>query len=406
MVFPDLSAPEVKPQTDKVIATPIASIADRFLALILDFLIFSPVVSLLIAGMVRQTKTFFLLNTASQEGIIAAGLVVAMVIFVTTLLQAVFLYYWQATPGQFFLQLRVVSYPHEQQRLSINQCILRSFMWCGGFLFLAVPFLEIASHPLRRAFHERASDTMVVTLKKVYDEGPHPLESRFISSWMRMSFLFLMLFGVLGFFKTYHSLRSGAYHEKDTGSAFACKEIKESDLSGASRLDAALSLFMLNEITSECLEKEAEASLWGDPVNSQELAYLAKFVTAEGSDQEKYFKKICENATSSTCAIARYMHEDGSKEDLEQASSDLWITRLLLSDEKYTSQDYVGSLKLIEELQKVPALKSALEKRYVRSVWALNQVATKPLKKGRVPASADSDHDSWIERFKERYEVP
>lgn len=405
MVFPDLSAPEAKPHTNKPAATPIASIADRFLALILDFLIFSPVVSLLTAGMVRQTKTFFLLNANSQEGAIAAGLVAVVVIFLTTLLQSVFLYYWQATPGQLFLQLRVVSYPQEQERLSLNQCLIRSFMWCGGFLLLAVPFLEIASHPLRRAFHERGSDTMVVTLKKVYDEGPHPLESRFISSWMRMSFLFLLLFGVLGFFRTYHSLKIGAYHEKDNGvAAFACKEIKESDLSGVSRLDAALSLFLLNEITSECLEKEAEASLWGDPVNSQDLAYLAKFMITDGADQEKYFAKICENSSSSTCAIARYMHEDGTKEDLEQASPELWLTRLLVSDEMYTNQNFAGSLKIIEDLQKVPVLKTALEKRYVRSVWALGEESAKPAKKGRLPAS--SSDDSWIERFKEKYEVP
>nr|WP_295905742.1 RDD family protein [uncultured Bdellovibrio sp.] len=404
MVFPDLSAPEVKPQTNKPVATPIASISDRFLALVLDFLIFSPVVSLLIAGLVRQTKTFFLLNTNSQEGAIAAGLVLLTIVFFTTLLQTVFLYYWQATPGQFFLQLRVVSYPQEQTRLSINQCLIRAFMFCGGFFLLAVPFLEIASHPLRRAFHERASDTMVVTLKKVYDDGPHPLESRFISSWLRMSFLFLLLFGVLGFFRTYYSLQSGAFREKDPVGVAACKEIKESDLAGTSRLDAALSLYLLNEISAECLDKEAEVSLWGDPVSSQDMAYLAKFVTADGEAQEKYFEKICEGTSSSTCAIARYMNEDGKKEDLEQADGKLWITQLLLSDEKYTSQDYAGSLKMVEDLQKIPALKPALEKRYVRLVWALNENADKYTQKGgRLPASATDD--SWLERFKERYEV-
>lgn len=406
MVFPDLSAPEAQPRKSKNPALAIASMSDRFLAFILDFLIFSPIVSLFIASMVRQTKTFFLLNPTSQEGAIAAGLVAAMIVFFVTLLQAVFLYYWQATPGQFFLQLRVVSFPHPQERLSLNQCLLRAFFWCTGFLCLAVPFLEIASHPFRRAFHERASDTMVMTLKQQGDEGPHPLESRFISSWMRMSFLFLLLFGVLGFFKTYHMLKLGAFREKD-GHMLACKEIKDPDLSGVARVDAALSLFLLNEVSAECLEKEAEASLWNDPVNSQDMAYLAKFVISEGEEQQKYFAKVCRDSTSSPCAIARYMQEQGTAEDLIQADASLWTTQLLLSDEKFTQRDYMKSLQMIEALQKVPSLKNALEKRYVRAMWALNESSLQPQGSGRAPASVSlEEKDSWVEKFKERYEVP
>ncbi|MBV2169875.1 MAG: RDD family protein [Bdellovibrio sp.] len=405
MVFPDLSAPAGTPHNyNSTPNIPIASVADRFVALVLDFLILSPVISLFIAGLVRQTKTYFLLNAMSQEGVVAIFLVIASVIFLTTALQAFFLYFWQATPGQLFLQMRVVSYPQRQTRLTLNQCFLRSFLWCSGFTLLAIPYLEVASHPLRRAFHERASDTLVTTLKRNYDEGPLPLESRFISSWMRMSFLFLLLFGVIGFFKTYHSLKVGAYREKDSQAPFACKEIRESDLLGTSRLDAALSLFLVNEISAECLDKEAEVSLWGDPVNSQGLAYLAKFMTAESSEQEKYFDKVCEERTSSVCAMARYMREDGELEDLELADKTLWTTQLLLADEKYTSQDYVGSLKLIEDLQKVSVLRSALEKRYVRSVWALNEMMQTHSKKGRLPASVNGD--SWIDSFKEKYEVP
>ncbi len=405
MVFPDLSAPAGKPQNiDSTAIIPIASVADRFVALVLDFLILSPMISLFIASLVRKTKTYFLLNTMSQEGIIAIFLVIAVVVFLATMLQAFFLYFWQATPGQLFLQMRVISYPHKQARLTLNQCFLRSFLWCSGFVLLAIPYLEVASHPLRRAFHERASDTLVITLKRNYDDGPLPLESRFISSWMRMSFLFLLLFGVIGFFKTYHSLAVGVYREKDPQAPFACKEIQESELSGVSRLDAALSLFLVNEISAECLDKEAEASLWGDPVNSQGLAYLAKFLTSESSEQEKYFEKVCEDGTSSVCAMARYMREEGALEDLELADKQLWTTRLLLADEKYNSQDYVGSLKLIEDLQKISVLKSALERRYVRSVWALNETMQIQPKKGRVPASVDGD--SWIDSFKEKYEVP
>lgn len=406
MVFQDLSAPQSRPSSVPSVPQAIAPLADRFVALVLDFLIFSPVVSLFVSGLIRDTKTFYLLDNFSHEGAVAAGLVVGMVLFLIILLQTVFLYFWQATPGQIFLQLRVVSYPHGQTRLSINQCVLRSIMWCLGFGLLAVPFLEVASHPLRRSFHDRASDTMVVTLKTAPDEGPHPLESRFISSWMRMSFLFLLLFGVVGFFKVYHQLKVGTYSDNLAAVVQGCKEIKESDLSGLPRLDVAVSLYLLNEISAECLEKEADVSLWGDPVNSQGFAYLAKFITTDGEEQEAYYKKVCTESESSACAIASYMRENGTKESLSLADEKLSTTKILLADEMFNSQKFSSSLKMIEELQRNPSLNSALEKRYVRAVWALNESARKtPLQKqGRVPASAEDD--SWLESFKERYEVP
>jgi hypothetical protein len=250
------------------------------------------------------------------------------------------------------------------------------------------------------------SDTLVITLKRNFDEGPYPLESRFIASWLRMSFLFLVLFGVLGFFRTYHGLVSGVYREKEGVNPYVCKEMKDVDLAGAARMDAALSLFMLNEISPECLEKESEASLWGDPVNSQELAYLAKFVVSEGEKQKEYLNKICTEATSTACLIARYLDEDGETRNLELAESSLLTARFLVSEEKFAAQDYIGSLKIIEDLQKEPVLKVSLEKRYIRSIWALNEVQNTPAVQGRKPASAGGNADSLIEVFKEKYEVP
>lgn len=406
MVFPDLSAPEARPQQKQNQSVPIASVADRLLALVLDFLILSPVISLLVAGLVRQTKTHFLLNASSQEGLVAALLVFIAAVFLTTLLQALFLYFWQATPGQFFMQMRVVSYPQSKERLSINQCLLRALFWCGGFVAFAIPYLEILSHPLRRAFHERASDTLVTTLKRNFDEGPYPLESRFIASWLRMGFLFMVLFGVIGFFKTYHGLTRGLYRVKEDSNPFLCKEMKDVDLTGRARLDAALSLFLLNDISLECLEKESEASLWGDPVNSQDLAYLAKFMASDGEKQREYLNKVCVEATSAPCQIAQYLDQGGVTKSLNMTGSSLLTARFLESEERFAEQDYAGSLKIIEELQKEPVLKRSLEKRYIRSIWVLNEVQNVPAMQGRKPASLGESKDSWLEEFKEKYEVP
>lgn len=406
MVFPDLSAPETQPHQPQSSSVPVAFVADRFVALLLDFLIFSPIVSLLIAGLVRQTKTFFLVDAQSSEGVVAAGLVVVAVIFSVTLLQSVFLYFWQATPGQLFLQLRVISYPVYRPKLSYAQCFFRALGWSGSFLLLAIPFLEILSHPYRRAFHDRASDTLVITLKKNHDDGPVPMESRFIASWMRMSFLFLALFAVIGFFRTYHGLHAGEFRMSGQTFTGLCKELPDgAALEGTARLDAALSLYMLNAVSAECLEKESDLALWGDPVNIQPLAYLAKFLLTEGKEQDKYFSKLCEDGGAPACSLARYLSEEGDKSELENADGKLWLTQVLQSEEAFAASDYVASLRLITSLQKQFFLREALEKRYVRSVWALHDLENSQAKSsGRLPASADSD--SWVDDFKDRYEVP
>ncbi len=402
MLFPDLSAPEISHSENKTNKKAIAFVADRFLALALDFLIMSPLVSLFLAGLMRKTKTYFLLDSQSAEGFVAGLLVFILGAALVVLIQSVFLYFWQATPGQFFMQMRVVSYPPERERLTFSQCLVRSFCFCISFAALAIPFLEVLSHPLRRAFHERASDTMVITLKKVSDDGPHEMEERFISSWIRMGFLIFALCAVVSTLKVYHSLHGGGY-KTSAAATGQCKEIQDADLQGASRLDAALALFMLNEISDECLHKEAEASLWGDPVNSQDMAYLAKYLISDKEEQEAYFKKICSDSISSACLLGTYLRENGEKHLLKDADQSLWVTQVLLIEDKYESRNIVASLEAIEKLQKVPALRVAMEKKYVRSIWALKESAGR--KAGRVPASANVDSKSWIEDFKEKYGI-
>lgn len=408
MVFPDLSTPEVRPSTPS--AFPIAPVSDRLIALILDFLIFSPLVSLFVASFLKQTRTFFLLNSTAQEAMVAAGLLIGLVFFLVVLLQATFLFFWQATPGQLFLQLRVVFYPQGSGRLTLNQCFLRSFLWCTGFLVFALPFLEVASHPLRRAFHERASDTAVMTLKRHYDEGPHPTESRFIASWMRMSFLLLLLFLAVGFSQSYRSLLLGEYKEKQPSAVAAstCKELKDWELQGPARLDAALTLFLLEAVSPECLKKEADAVLWEQPDSLESLAYVAKYVVTEGEEQNKYFDKICEDRDGVSCLLVRYMNGESGLEELTAEEIKGFTVPFLVSEEKFAQQDVLGSLKIIESLQKTAILKEALEKRFVRSVWALQEgleLSGDSGGGGRQPASEEKAQD-WIEKFKERYEVP
>lgn len=403
MVFPDLSAPEALPKRKTKPSQAIAFVSDRFVALVIDFLIFSPIISLFIAGFVRQTKTSFLLSGPTNEGYVGLAMVVSLIVALVVVLQSVFLFYWSATPGQLFLQLRVVSYPGSEAKLSYAQCLQRSFYWVLGFVLGGIPYLEVLSHPLRRAFHERASDTMTVTLKQQADDGPYPMEARFISSWLRMGFLLLACVGALTFLKSYNSLQAGDYKDKSTATDYACQEVQDGKLQGLVRLDTALTLFLLNEVTGECLSKEADYALWSDPNSTQSLAYLAKYLVADAHTQDQYLQKVCEDTDSTSCSLARYMQENGEKEELDHSDPEWMVTKLLISEELYASGNFDGSLKIITDLQKNPLFTNALEKRFVRSIWALRDQDRRKVK-GRVPASAE-EAPSWIDDFKERYEI-
>jgi hypothetical protein len=167
-------------------------------------------------------------------------------------------------------------------------------------------------------------------------------------------------------------------------------------------LDAALSLFLLKEISADCLHKEAELSLWSDPVNSQSLAYFAKFLLSDGSDRSSYMNKVCEERTSTGCVLAQYL-ENPEDVQLADASQKLWVTQVLEADQRYSQHDYAGSLEVIEGLQSISTLRQAMDKKYVRSIWALQQ-SLGDKKGGRVPASV-KESKPWLEDFKEKYGV-
>ena len=258
MVFPDLSVPQTTSFSKNSASKPaLASVADRFLAFVLDFLVFSPFIGLLLAGFARQAKIQFLVKGSYDEALGSMILMGAVVVSLSIALQTIFLFYLNATPGQLFAKLRVVSYPGNSSdradRLSLNQCLVRSILWWASGMALFLPFLEILSHPLRRTFYERASDTLTVTLKTIGDTGPHPIESRFIASWMRMSFLLLLGFALLGGFKAYRSVMAGGSRDGDRKVASASSSCDEKvDLAaykGAEVLDISLTLYMADAIT-------------------------------------------------------------------------------------------------------------------------------------------------------------
>lgn len=298
MVYHDLSSFSGQPASSKTVLR-IPSVFDRNLAFLIDFLIFSPIVGLFTAVLSRHLKLNLILETGSGE-LAAIWLLMFTFVFVAIVfIQALSWFYFQATPGQYFTQVKVVHFPDPLTPLTLGQCCLRSCLWFFSVLFLLIPFIEVIGHPFRRALHERASDTMVVTLKANVQEMPHPIERRFVSSWLSFFFsgaLFFLFLFVIGI---YNNLQEGKYSDQSS-LEFLCEDV--SGLSATEdRIDQALTNYLGSQISASCLNQEADYLLWyARDEKLKSWALMAKaLVTPAAELRESYEKNLCENGERS-----------------------------------------------------------------------------------------------------------
>jgi uncharacterized RDD family membrane protein YckC len=413
MVTRDLSFPETQRSKlshgESTEPLQVAPVSDRFIAFILDFLILSPVVSFSVAGILRNLKTVLILNSDSDEAVIIWALFVVAIVVFSCLLQGFFLYFWQATPGQKFMQLQVLSYPRKSEtdnNLSYAQSVLRPLGWWMGVLLGGVPFLEIVGHPLRRAFHERATDTVVVSLKKETLDLPLPIESRYISSTMWIFFGFLFLMGMMFMGKSYKSaLKVGLMAGKTIDQA-SCSEVSPEKYHDQKRLDIALALYFAEEVDETCVYTEAQNALWNLEGEEKALGQLAMAVISNDEKEAKsYNEKVCvESAKSEACAIVSYLASKDANRGAALRNKGLGLvsSRLLLLKNSMEQENYAAAAGLIRELEVETPFRSYLDKNLVRAAWALNAKFGNP-KNSRNPAS--TEEKEILQEFKKRYEI-
>lgn len=413
MVIRDLSSSETRPagfsKTPSQGSLPLAPVTDRFIAFILDFLILSPVVSFFIATILRNLKTVLILNSESEEAVVIWALFVAGIVGVSSAFQALFLYFWQATPGQKFMQLQVLSYPqtlHDHHGLTLAQAFLRPIGWWIGAAFLGVPFLEILGHPLRRAFHERVSDTVVVSHKQVPVDYPLAVESRYISSTMWIFFGSMFILGLALMGKTYRTAVNDGLDGLRSVTQTACASISSEEYQGQKRLDMALALYFAEEADEACVYTEAQKAVWTLQGEEKALGNLAMAViTEDAKEAAAYQNKVCiDSEKSEACAMATYLQskEEGREALLRRSGLGLISSRLLLLKNSMEAAHYASAVSLIKGLEDEGPLKNYLNKKLVKAAWNLNDKATAK-KNARSPAS--QEESEILKEFKKRYEI-
>ena len=431
MVIKDISHPETLPRKHDD-SVRLAPVGDRALAFFLDALFFSPVISLLAAGAFRQVKTFSLLNPQAPL-VMEAWMIWALVVFTGSwFLQAAFFYFWSATPGQKFMQLRVVSWPHPEMEMTFSKALLRSLLWCLSWAFFAIPFLELLGHPFRRALHERASDTLVVTLKEG-TEPPFAFETRFINSWINLFFaslaLLVFVFSVsaVQFVQEPQKIKAVASYEAKNEAGF-CGELRaweslEASESAQEKMDRLVALAWAHSSGDlPCVEKELQAHFWEDefPSKNEEMnqeadelnawAYLARTVnTVDQKVRRDYVNKSCELASrSEACELGMLILETKlSLSKLKAMKKQSLSAKILLIEAAMEEEEVLTALQQLKELKDEKLLADFYHKTYVKAVWIaqkkteLNQRS--PSSEAGVPSSELKNQDPVLEQILKDY---
>lgn len=392
MVFIDLSSSE-KINSNSDFSSRLASPADRLLSFFIDFLLISPVAALFSAGALRELKENLIENASNQT--LLSNILIYLVIFFTVnwILQVFFLHFWNGSPGQKFLNLRVIQFPQEgsQSSLSFVQCLIRvSGPWLS-FVLLGIPMLEVFSHPWRRTFYDRLSDTLVITLKKHGEKAPLAFEANFIRQWMQVTSCLLLLVGIFQLAQIFSDGTDSI--AKIKGKVVSgCVEVNLFSNQKFSRLDRALALYIVDTEEKSCLEKELsqEKIFTKEPAR----AYFAKSLVEKDKElREEYQKQACEVAPdSSECAWIK-------NPNLAQTSDSLSL-QILSAQKAVEAGNWSLALEKLDPLLDENMLFDGLQKSYIKTYFSLTG---QDAKSQRSPAS--DSLSKMTEKFKKRYGV-
>lgn len=370
MVIPDLSAPHFQNNTP---LKP-ASMMDRFIAGSFDLMLLVPIASFVPSLHIRDARLDYL---QGFESTIWYEIILLWVLSYIVV-QAAFLYFMGTTPGGMIIHTRVRSL---NGQLSWNQCLLRSTFSLFSFFLLGLPFLEVITHVLGRAWHDRVSDTFVIDLK-----------SKPFSPTIQLNVQMVRFFMILGLFLVFISFNS-FIDGKEELTFIPDEESSEST-------DSFVAQALLKKDFSEDTQNEIEDRIWRSGKKYEKsIAYFFKLQVEKDEDvKEALSVQICNWSPSekpdSICALSKYSVKNDDKtlqawsQKLEEVQG--LTLRVYLMKELTKKAQFVSALKIYNQVKKQAALNSTLEDALkiwdVSLFWALRE---NQIKQKRVPASSD-----------------
>jgi hypothetical protein len=327
MVFPDISSFDdnskhfIHEGRNKYLQ---ATVFQRFLAVIMDYFILSPVVSFLCVLLFSQGLKLYRQFPDSIEAQVVLFQLVAAFVFLFTFIQALFIFISSGTPGQIFTKTYVEFELGFHPRYSLYiffQAWFRQLGFMFSIVLLGMPFLAVFYHKQSRTVYEHMTESIVLT--KTSDPLGFSIwgkdERRYVSVFMTTFLLFTISLSVLSFFNFYQrTLTSNLTHEQLSEDGHFCKEMNS--IQFKNRLNVAAAMNLVGLLSDRCLDLEADFVLWRNfksDVNSESesMAYFAKYLTAEtDQDEQSYLQKTCQSGhKSSGCRYAQNF-ENGNYE--------------------------------------------------------------------------------------------
>lgn len=359
------------------VARPIrtAPVAERFLAFFFDVVLFTPIFTLLLSQLFKKIELRYYTSPDSIEFLILGLMALLGVGVLTVLFQTAFIYFLQGTPGKLVFKMRVVDYSTGKAP-TVGAAFLRSTLWVIEFCFLAVPFLEVISQKQRRMLHDRASDTVVTTLKDVTDGGPHPLESHFVRNVIVIFVSLFCLWGALFASKVYLAAIRGDFKKQELeNDQYLCSVISDAANPNYTRLDLAIALFVAQEIPEDCLLSEADFAFWTNNETELGWAYLAKgfYFKFDKEKSSVYLNKVCDIAeNSSACDITQIIL--GDKELDKNSTAGMTLTGQVLHLRDILSHgQYLSFLKESRSLTEIRGFHDFIQQETVKALWGSSQ---------------------------------
>lgn len=289
MVFPDLNSYEISEQKHK------PPVPIRILSFVIDYFIFAPTIGFLIAVFLSSGVGIYYNFPRSPEAQTMFGYLALAYIIVSTFFQALFMTFNHATPGQYFLKLRV-EFKNEQYPLFL-QAWARQLGFVVSFLFLGIPFLKALADEDGQCFYEKMTESRVVSKWPIdqhsYFSKAIEIDRKFWSASLATISSFLIVLGLVMFWKNYQFvLTSPDTYAKMKSKKRSCSEFVHLD--STDRLRYAIAMNLVGTVTDACLDQEADFVLWRNFTDDRALAYFAKFVSSTNEKQEgRYLEQAC-----------------------------------------------------------------------------------------------------------------
>lgn len=268
-----------------------ANLMDRFFSFLIDYLVISPFVLFLLYTTFNNGFNFWKQNPSAPENELFVVIFSVGYVGYFCLIQSLFVAFWRATPGQYFLKVRFEF--HESEDLIFLRVLVRQISFWFSFALLGIPFLSVMTNKKRRTFYDRIGDVSIVSTKNEFENFTHDSEYRYWQSFVATLIVFVgFLFSAL-IWKNYAKIvmRSSSFTALQNERYF-CEEIRDVNLD--QRLQFAVALNFAGQLSDDCLNREADFVLWKQKLSDYSLAYYAKSLTTDDvAKVENYLRQSC-----------------------------------------------------------------------------------------------------------------